>query len=69
MYDKFAKKIQSELHKSTNTLPLEIATLSKRNDLLETKHDELSLTHSDLRKEHKSLSVSAATLGSSGRPG
>lgn len=62
MYDKIGQKFQSELHKSTNTLSLEIAALGNRTDLLETKHDELSLVYSDLRKDHESLSKTVLKL-------
>lgn len=62
MFDKLAKKFQSELQKSTNTLSLEIAALGTRTDLLETKHDELNLAHSDLRKDQETLSETVQQL-------
>lgn len=62
MYYKLARKSQSELHKSKNTLSMEMAALGTRTDLLETKHDELSLSHSDLRKDHETLTDTVQLL-------
>lgn len=59
IYDKLAKKIQSELHKTTSTLKQEIGG---RTDILETKHDELSLTPNDLRKDCELLAENDSCL-------
>lgn len=58
IYEKLAAKIQLELHKSTNALTQEIASIGSRTDVLETKHDELSLAHSDLRRDYETLADS-----------
>lgn len=55
MYEKLAGKFQSELHKATNTLSLEITALGSRTDLLETKHDELALAHANIYKDYEAL--------------
>lgn len=60
MYDKIARKFQSELHKSTNTLSLKIATLGTRTDLLETKDDDLA--HSNLRKDNGTFTETVQLL-------
>ncbi|CAI9563639.1 unnamed protein product, partial [Staurois parvus] len=62
MYTKLAAKFQSELHKSTNVLSQEIATLGSRTDCLETKHDELSLAYGDLSREHDHLQTAFLQL-------
>lgn len=55
MCEKLAGKFQTELHKATSTLSLEITALGGRTDLLETKSDKLALAHADLRKDYESL--------------
>lgn len=55
MYEKLSEKFQSELHKTANTLTLEITALGTRTDLLETKYVELTLAHSDLRRDFEFL--------------
>lgn len=50
MYKKLAHKFQTQLLKLTNTLTQESLALGNRNDLLETKHDELSLAYIDAGK-------------------
>ncbi|CAI9568732.1 unnamed protein product [Staurois parvus] len=62
MYTKLAAKFQSELHKSTNVLSQEIATLGSRTDRLETEHDELSLAYGELSREHDHLQTAFSQL-------
>lgn len=55
MYEKLVEKFQTELHKTTSRLSLEITSLGSHTDLLETEHVELTLAHADLHKDYESM--------------